>query len=169
MTACHVKLAVRFFLTRPEFFHSMSTIRFFCVICGTALQASADSHYDLATCHSCTRYIPVPRPVSLPGKFTRYQPVLPPKVLELSVTFQCEACGSRLRADARREGRQIVCPVCAGTTAVPRWSNVPGWSPAAVSEKVRVEAPRPPARTNAATLSIEEINFLRGEASGEAV
>ena len=147
----------------------MSTIRFFCVICGTSLQASADSQYDLATCHSCTRYIPVPRPVNLPGKFTRFQPVLPPKVLELSVTFQCEACGSRLRADARREGRQISCPVCAGTTTVPRWSNVPRWTPSPVSENVRVEVPRPPILTDAATLSLDEINFLRGGTSGETV
>src|SRR4051812_7247759 len=67
--------------------HSMPTISFYCVICGTALQAPSDSLHDLMECHACTRYVPVPRPATVRGKFTSFQAVFPPKVLELSVTF----------------------------------------------------------------------------------
>jgi DNA-directed RNA polymerase subunit RPC12/RpoP len=144
----------------------MSTIRFYCVICGTALEASADSHHDLLECHACTRHVPVPRPVGLMGKFTKCQSVLPPRVLEITVTFQCMACESRLRTDARWEGRQISCPDCGGTTEVPRWSTVPSWprSPEALA-RARVPAMPPPVRAKASVLSDAEIDFLRGEAS----
>lgn len=147
----------------------MSTIRFYCVICGAALAAPADSHYDLTKCHACARHVPVPRPVNLLGDFTRYQAVFPASVLELSVTFNCGECGSRLRADARREGRKIICPICSGTTDVPRWSTVPMWRPQEAAEKARGGASRLRGHAGAATLSAEEIAFLRGGASGEAV
>ena len=149
----------------------MPTISFYCVICGTALEAPCDSQYDLAKCHSCSRHVPVPRPASLVGNHTRFQAVFPPAVLELSVTFLCGECGSRLRADARREGRKIDCPICSKETEIPRWSTVPSWSAWEAGEKSRVvparppRPPRPPIRTEAAALSAEEIEFLRGEAS----
>ena len=140
----------------------MSTISFYCVICGTALQAPSDTLHDLVECHSCSRYVPVPRPVDVRGKFTNCQCVLPPKVLELSVTFQCTECGSRLRTDARWEGREIRCPDCEKTTAIPRWSTVPNWPRASGAREF---APRPPVDLKAATLSAAEIDFLRGEIS----
>jgi hypothetical protein len=92
--------------------------------------------------------------------------VFPPGVLELSVKFLCEECGSRLRTDARREGRKIDCPICRKTTAVPRWSSVPGSRSSEAGEKVRLFAPRPPVNTQAAVLSPEEIDFLRGGSPG---
>jgi len=146
----------------------MPTLSFYCVICGTSLESSSDSQYDLLKCHGCSRHVPVPRPVGLVGKFTNCQSVLPPRVLELTVTFQCTKCESRLRTDARWEGRRISCPDCGGTTEIPRWSTVPSWprSPAA-RDKARVPALPPPLRAKPATLSVEEIDFLRGEASSK--
>lgn len=140
-------------------------LRFFCVICGTALETSADSHHDLLECHSCTCCVPVPRPASLMGRFLNCQPVLPSRVLELSVTFHCTACQSRLRTDARLEGREITCPDCGHETGVPRWSTVPSWLPPAVAEKPRARTPPPRIRAEAAVLSAAEIEFLRGPAS----
>jgi DNA-directed RNA polymerase subunit RPC12/RpoP len=144
----------------------MHTISFFCVICGCALQASSDSQHDLVECHSCFRFVPVPRPVSLRGKFARCQSVLPPEVLELSVTFECTACSSRLCTDARWEGRKIGCPDCGETTRIPRWSTLPSWpQESGNEERPRVPVPQPSIDTNAAVLSSEEIEFLRGAAS----
>ena len=138
----------------------MPTISFYCVICGTALQAPSDSLHDLVECHACLRYVPVPRPAAVRGRFTNCQAVLPPKVLELTVTFDCTECGSRLRTDARWEGRRIGCPDCEKITDVPRWSTLPSWPSAPA---VRELAPRPPIDLKAAMLSMEEIEFLRGE------
>ena len=134
----------------------MSSIRFFCVICGTALHASPESQGDVTECSSCARQVPVPRLVNLPGRATGCLPAFPPEVLELAVKFLCTHCGRRLRVDARWEGREIVCPVCNGKTAVPRWSRAP------TSGETPVRATRAPVDLNAATLSIEEIDFLRG-------
>lgn len=140
----------------------MPTISFYCVICGTSLEASSDSQFDLIECHACTRYVPVPRPANLKGNFTKCQSVLPRRVLELSVTFHCMACDSRLRTDARWEGRRIACPDCGGKTEVPRWSTVPSWpSP----PELPMPEKRRPIRMEAAVLSREEIEFLRGEGS----
>jgi DNA-directed RNA polymerase subunit RPC12/RpoP len=138
----------------------MSTINFYCVSCGTALQMPSDSLHDLVECHACARYVPVPRPVDLRGRFTNCQTVLPSRVLELTVTFDCTECGSRLRTDARWEGRGIRCPDCDSTTSVPRWSTVPSWPS---TRGGRGALPRPPIETKAAVLSAEEIEFLRGE------
>lgn len=138
----------------------MSTISFYCVICGAALEAPVDSRYDLTSCSSCSRHVPVPRPVSPVGNFTRFEAVLPSSILELSLTFECHACHSRLQTDARQEGRSIVCPTCSESTAIPRWSTVPLWRSEETEAKAGVVTPR---------LSAEEIEFLRGEVSGEAV
>jgi DNA-directed RNA polymerase subunit RPC12/RpoP len=91
------------------------------------------------------------------------QSVFPSRVLELSVTFECTVCSSRLRTDARWEGREIGCPDCGKKTVVPQWSTVPNWPRSApVDGKGRAQAPRPPVEVKAAVLSPEEIEFLRG-------
>src|SRR5689334_22341592 len=92
-----VKLNGRFFFVSQ--FHGLSRyampdVHFYCVLCGTALEASSESHYDLVKCHCCSRHVPVPRPAHGPGNVSAYSPVFPPDVLELLVKFQCTACGS---------------------------------------------------------------------------
>jgi DNA-directed RNA polymerase subunit RPC12/RpoP len=141
----------------------MPTFRFYCVVCGTSLHASVDSQDDVIECRSCSRYVPIPRLAKLPGRFTGCLPAFPPDILELSVKFLCTACGRRLRVDARWEGRTVVCPACSGKTAVPRWSTVTDWprSPESSRDKP-VPATRAPVDSDKATLSTEEIDFLRG-------
>jgi len=141
----------------------MPTFRFYCVICGTPLHASTDSKDDLMECPSCVRYVPVPKLANLSDRFTGCPPAFPPDVLEVSVKFLCTQCGRRLRVDARWEGRNVVCPSCIGKTAVPRWSTVTNWPhPLESGSEKPVPASRSTVDAEAATLSIEEIDFLRG-------
>lgn len=143
----------------------MPTTHFFCVICGAALRASSDSPDDLMECHACSRYVPVPRPAGLREESAGYLPVFPPEVLELSVKFQCTRCESWLRADARWEGRGVSCPDCGDKTTIPRWSAGLCWSHFSETGDVKsVPVPRRRVGVEAATLSIEEIDFLRGSA-----
>jgi DNA-directed RNA polymerase subunit RPC12/RpoP len=137
----------------------MSTVHFFCVLCGTALQSPGDALYDLMQCQVCSRHVPVPRPLTGPVNVSSYPPVLPPEVLELLVTFQCTSCGSIIQADARYEGRDATCPDCHGVTGIPRWSLPPG-SRRAAPTRARAAGAKLP------TLTIEEIDFLRGPQTG---
>ncbi len=129
----------------------MATIRFFCVICGTALKGTTETLGDVVECDACRRHVPVPKIRDMAVSGTGCAPALPPEVLSLEVKFLCASCRSPLRTDARGEGCSVVCPVCGEGTAIPRWSNASRW-------------PRhdEPARTmpGAATLSAEEIEFL---------
>jgi DNA-directed RNA polymerase subunit RPC12/RpoP len=135
----------------------MPTIRFFCVICGTALRGTSDALENVIECHGCARHVPVPKPVDVATRGTGCTHAFPTEVLALEVKFLCTACRSPLRADARWEGRSVVCPVCGNKAAVPRWSNAPRW-------------PRPdeaaPASATAVALSPEEIEFLSTPGSG---
>lgn len=153
-----------FFASRPEF-HAMSNVHFFCILCGTALQTSSDTRHDLMKCHGCSRHVPVPRPANLTGDFS-YLPAFPPQVLELAVKFQCAGCGVVMRADARCEGRRVACDDCGAKTTIPRWSNLSNWtrfSEAGVIARMRA-IPMPGAAAPP-TLSVEEIDFLRGAES----
>lgn len=134
---------------------SMPSLRFHCVICGAAIQTSPDFEDDVVECHACSRHVPVPRPVKLPGRIGSMVPAFPPDVLELSVKFHCSHCAQKLRADARWEGRVVVCPQCGEKTGVPRWSTVPRWSR---------DAEPAPAATAVPTLSADEIDFLSAPA-----
>jgi len=144
----------------------MPTIRFYCVICGTSLQAPSDAQHDVMECPSCARHVPVPRLAKLPGGLTGCLPVFPPDVIEVAVKFKCTSCGRRLRADARWEGRVVTCPACSAKTGVPRWSTVQSWSRTAESGK---EGPIPDAAVRGdakvARLSADEIDFLSGPGS----
>jgi DNA-directed RNA polymerase subunit RPC12/RpoP len=151
---------------RSEQPNAMPKIRFFCVICGTALQESADSQDDVMECPSCARYVPVPKLAHLPGRFTGSLPVFPPDVIEVSVKFECTSCHRRLRADARWEGRVVVCPVCKAKTGVPRWSTVPHWPRSAEPGKETLKpAAGAPGDAGTARLSTDEIDFLSGPGS----
>jgi predicted RNA-binding Zn-ribbon protein involved in translation (DUF1610 family) len=146
----------------------MSAVHFYCVLCGAALQTSADSRYDLLQCHACTRYVPVPRAAHGPGNFAAYPPVFPPEVLELLLKFQCAVCNTLLQTDARYEGREFACPQCAGETTIPCWSNMR-------HSLLRAETDEPSRRRSrllsdrvaAPILSEEELDFLRGVEPGK--
>ena len=103
----------------------MPTLRFYCVICGTALTTSPDATNNVARCPSCSNMVPVPGRTGLSGRSAECVPVCPPEAIEVEVEvkFLCTACRSRLRADARLEGRSVGCPVCSEKTGVPRWSG----------------------------------------------
>jgi DNA-directed RNA polymerase subunit RPC12/RpoP len=164
---CTVKPQRRnFFFPAFPSFHAMSTVRFYCVLCGAALQISSDSRHDLAKCPCCSRHVPVPRRVNLAGDCTSYQFVFPPEVLEIAVKFQCSCCGAVIRADARCEGRQVTCDDCGAKTAIPRWSNGSSWLQ--FSETGHF-AGRPATRQSTGVrgpiLTPEEIDFLRGAES----
>ena len=133
----------------------MPTIRFFCVICGTALKATTDTPTGVVECHSCARHVPVPVLANAPGHAAGCAPVFPPEVLALELKFLCTSCQSRLGADARWEGRGVICPVCGDRTRVPRWSGVAEW-PRTAETAQKTRAPGIPD----ATLSSEEIAFL---------
>ena len=131
----------------------MPTIRFFCVICGTALTGIADTPAGVVVCHSCARHVPVPRLVDVPGPSVGCVPVFPPEILAVEVKFLCTSCRSRLGADARWEGRGVICPVCGDKTTVPRWSSVEAWLLTAETANKKTAA-------GTVRLSTEEIDFL---------
>lgn len=146
----------------------MSAVHFYCVLCGAALQTSAESRYDLLQCHACTRYVPVPQPAHGPGNFAAYPPVFPPEVLELLLKFQCAVCNTTLQTDARYEGRDFACPQCGEETTIPCWSNMPH-SPlhAETGETSRQRSRLPFTRVETPVLSEEELDFLRGIETGK--
>lgn len=147
----------------------MSAVHFYCVLCGAALQTSADSRYDLLKCPGCTRYVPVPRPAHGPGNFAAYPPVFPPEVLELLLKFPCSACHTVLQTDARCEGREFACPECGEQTTIPHWSNMPHQEPARAEsgESTRRRSRLLSERIEAPILSEEELDFLRGAEPGK--
>lgn len=95
----------------------------------------------------------MPRLMDVPGPSTGCVPVFAPEILVVEVKFLCTSCQSRLGADARWEGRGVICPVCGDKTRVPRWSSVPAWplTPEKAGEKQAAGSVR---------LSPEEIAFL---------
>jgi transcription elongation factor Elf1 len=146
----------------------MSTVHFYCVHCGSALQSAAESRYDLVKCGACARYVPVPRPSNGPGNFSSYPHVFPPDVLGLLVKFKCAACDGVLHADARYEGQAVICTGCGAHAPVPRWSNTPGWPlPKDAAEHGRQRTAQGVGRVAPPMLSPEEIEFLRGVETGK--
>jgi len=146
----------------------MSTVHFYCILCGSALQSAVDSRYDLVKCGACARYVPVPRPVNGPGNFASYPHVFPSDVLGLLVKFKCVGCDCVLHADARYEGQAVVCTGCGTHAPVPRWSNAPSWPlPKDAAEQARQRAGLGTSRVAPPTLSAEEVEFLRGADVGK--
>lgn len=102
------------------------SLRFYCVICGTALTVGADSTDEATECPSCLSVVPLPKRTGLSGSPAGLLPHDPPQASDLDLKFLCTACKNRLRVDARLEGRKISCPVCNERTTVPRWSDTRG-------------------------------------------
>ena len=138
---------------RKSSFYSMPTIRFFCVICGTALKGNTDSPNGVVECHSCARHVPVPMLAEAPGPAVGCVPAFPPEILAVEVKFLCTSCKSRLGADAHWEGRGVICPVYGDTTRVPRWSGGSQWP-------LTPESANGTKLPGAVKLSPEEIEFL---------
>jgi len=99
----------------------MSTVQFYCAICGAPNSHGADVARPLVQCAKCHHVVPAPDPVS----FFEDEPlrVLPPGVFALEVVFGCDGCGCRMKIDARAEGRTVPCARCARETMVPYWSR----------------------------------------------
>lgn len=117
----------------------MSTVHFFCAICGTALRLPANTRCPVTECTACHHSVPVPSPIELPdgiGVIEDLPAVFPSGVLALEVKFLCASCSARLQIDARWEGYEIVCPQCREAITVPRWSRRAAPPPA-----VRLSAP----------------------------
>lgn len=145
----------------------MSSIQFYCVLCGSALEVPRDAQHDLMKCEACSRNVPVPRRAKGVGNFKCYPHVFPPEVLELLVKFQCSGCGAKLYADARCEGRDVVCADCGVHTRIPIWSNVPDGPKFLDPEKIGRRQVTNTARREAPVLSPEEVEFLRGASPGQ--
>jgi Zn-finger nucleic acid-binding protein len=110
-----VKLCAGIFVFR----RAMSTVHFFCAICGSALTSDARLERPWAECPKCEHVIPVPIAASSSGPLE----VFPRGVLALDVSFLCPACDCKLQIDARWEGRSVNCPKCDEATTVPWWSR----------------------------------------------
>lgn len=99
----------------------MSTVHFFCVICGASIFRGENSTRPLVECPKCAHVVPVPGTVSLADGETMR--VFPPGVLSLEVVFQCSQCDCQIQIDARGEGSNVNCPQCAREVTVPYWSR----------------------------------------------
>ena len=157
-----------FFSEPPGLLRPMSSIQFYCVLCGSALEIPGDSQHDLIKCEACSRIVPVPRRAKGVGNFKCYPHVFPPEVLDLLVKFQCSGCQAKLYADARCEGREVICSGCGAHTRVPIWSNVPDGPRFFEPGKIgRAPAKDSASREKAPVLSAEEVEFLRGATPGQ--
>ena len=122
----------------------MSDIRFHCVICGNGLKIPSELSDGLMECSTCSRVVPVPLPFTRPHQEAGCLPALPRDILALEIKILCATCDTRIRLDARWEGRTVTCPVCSTEIRVPEWSR----------------PPRTTARPAVLPLSTEEIEFL---------
>ena len=130
----------------------MDLLRFHCVICGTALETATSLPAQLTECANCLHVVPIPSRVSSPRENAECLPVLPQGILSVEIKILCAHCDSKIRLDARLEGQNISCPVCASSVQVPAWSR----PPVAASEIA------------ATPLSPAEIEFLSGSVESVA-
>ena len=102
----------------------MDEIHFYCVICGESLCARATSAGGFCECPRCLRVVPVPGfPAGLLSPSAGCGPAFLPDILEIEIKFFCDACGNKIRADARLQGHTRDCPVCHGLTKIPAWGG----------------------------------------------
>ena len=128
----------------------MSSISFFCAVCGLGLTAESSLAGGIMECTRCERSTPVPGFPGKPGE-SGWAGVYPPEILSMNMVFLCNGCNMRMVVDARLEGREIDCPQCEVKVRAPLWS--------------RAKAPaagRPP-RKGRPSLTPEEIGFLSGD------
>jgi DNA-directed RNA polymerase subunit RPC12/RpoP len=102
---------------------TMSTVDFFCAICGMAMTAQSTSDRRLAECPRCAHVVPIPAAVGVAPELSDPMGVLPAGVLALEVKFKCHSCGCKMQIDARWEGRSVECPKCKRGVEVPYWSR----------------------------------------------
>jgi len=128
----------------------MSSLSFYCALCGVVLDVDASMAGGHVECPHCRQSAPVPGPA--PHRVDR---VLKrnSEVLRIDVVFHCQGCRSELAVDGRREGQNFTCPICESTMRTPVWSRqlaafeMPGFS------------------YESATLTAEEIDFLSSDIS----
>ena len=125
-------------------------VKFLCGCCKNRLRADSRLEGRKVPCPVCSEETSVPR-----WSGAR---VIPVEVLELGVKFICNSCESRIRADARLEGRIVGCPVCSEKVEVPHWSGLPEWSGAAGRNVSRPF--RPGGKLAEVLLTTEEIDYL---------
>lgn len=101
----------------------MSSIPFYCAICGSVLMASDTGPRQLIECEHCQHVVPAPALLDFSSDSGSVTRVLPRGVLSLDLKFLCSSCKSTLEIDARCEGLEVECPECRQSTVVPRWSR----------------------------------------------
>ena len=126
----------------------MADLFFYCALCGHSLAIGPEHAGELVECYACHRVVPVPGYAPPTGGQRDWLPAFPADILAVEIKFQCGRCESKLRVDARWEGRRLRCPHCASDGRVPVWSRVK------VGE-------------TGSALSLEEIAFLSGEDSSQ--
>lgn len=118
----------------------MSTVSFYCVICGKGLSAPAAYAGSVYECAGCSHSVPVP---GFPGRSgVTSLPAYPPGILAMDLTFPCDGCDARLVVDARWEGHEVDCPRCKTAVVVPQWSGhetAPSAAPAAGGVRLTAE------------------------------
>lgn len=101
----------------------MADIHFFCALCGHGITLSGNHAGELVECDACQRVVPVPGFTPPRGGLRDWLPAFPPEILAVEIKFLCTGCGSKLRIDARWEGRRLKCPSCGADGRVPTWSS----------------------------------------------
>lgn len=99
----------------------MSTVHFFCVMCGAPLFRGAGSSRPLVQCPKCAHVVPTPE--VLGNADSAVPKIFPRGVVALEMIFLCPHCDCQIQIDARGEGQAVECPRCERETMVPRWSR----------------------------------------------
>jgi len=130
----------------------MSSISFFCAVCGQALTAEPALAGEVMECTRCERSVPVPGFPPAPRE-SGCAAVYSPEILSMDIVFLCRGCNAKLVADGRLEGRELDCPQCHARVRAPLWSR---------REPVGT---RPGKKIARPTLTPDEIGFLSGSVS----
>jgi hypothetical protein len=129
----------------------MSQIHFYCVFCGSGIDADPAQARKSCICPKCSRVTPVP--VLPRAQAPSCDETYPPGIFSVEIKFACPECGGRLGMDVRNTGEAGLCPICYRKILCPDVSVLTAPSPGAVP------APKEVDRT-IIHLSREEINFL---------
>ena len=134
----------------------MNTVHFYCVLCGSPMNAGADLAGNVCECPRCSRMVPVPAPID--SKSMTWPPTWPQDIISVEIKFPCPECKNRLEADARWAGAPVHCPECKEIIRVPNLASLinPSMKAAKIS---KANAARP-----LNNLSTEEVDFLNGPA-----
>jgi len=138
-------------IARKNCFQTMSSISFFCAVCGQALTAEPSFAGEVMECTRCERSVPVPGFPAMPGE-SGCAAVYAPEILSMDVVFLCRGCNTKLVVDGRLEGRELDCPQCHARVRTPLWSRRATPPAAAATPKKG----RP-------SLTPDEIGFLSGD------